>query len=141
MKFAVTKLAIRGLSCVAGVALTFLSLPAQGTNINVTITVDNSYALFYGTHTLATNFVGGDGNWPTRKPMPSIYRLASTSMWSLPRTSPPPRGSSDNFEISTWGTHSTVTIHNGRSRLPGCAIRICRILEHPTQEVQGIWTC
>lgn len=29
------------------------------------ITVDNSYALFYGTGTAATAFVGSDFNWPT----------------------------------------------------------------------------
>jgi hypothetical protein len=38
---------------------------ANATNIKVAITVDNSYALFYGTQTAATNFVGSDFDWPT----------------------------------------------------------------------------
>ena len=42
-----------------------ISLPAQATQIKVNITIDNSYALFYGTQTAATNFVGTDFNWPT----------------------------------------------------------------------------
>jgi len=37
--------------------------PAHAVNIEVDITVDNSYALFYGTETTATNFVGSDFNW------------------------------------------------------------------------------
>ena len=43
--------------------LAALSLPAQAAPIRVTITVDNSYALFYGSQTAATNFVGSDFNW------------------------------------------------------------------------------
>lgn len=35
----------------------------QGANIRVNLTVDNSYALFYGTATAATTFVGADFNW------------------------------------------------------------------------------
>lgn len=38
---------------------------AQASAIKVSITVDNSYALFYGSVTQATNFVGSDGNWPS----------------------------------------------------------------------------
>lgn len=37
----------------------------EAASITVNITVDNSYALFYGTETAATTFVGTDGNWPT----------------------------------------------------------------------------
>jgi hypothetical protein len=42
-----------------------LSAPALATNIQVSMTVDNSYALFFGTETAATNFVGSDFDWPT----------------------------------------------------------------------------
>lgn len=40
-------------------------LPVQAAPFNVSITVDNSYALFTGTLTAATNFVGSDGSWPS----------------------------------------------------------------------------
>lgn len=40
-------------------------IAADAANIQVSITVDNSYALFYGSAFAATNFVGTDGNWPT----------------------------------------------------------------------------
>ncbi|GAA4413660.1 PEP-CTERM sorting domain-containing protein [Quisquiliibacterium transsilvanicum] len=40
-------------------------LAAHAINVRVDMTVDNSYALFYGSATQATNFVGTDGNWPT----------------------------------------------------------------------------
>jgi hypothetical protein len=54
-RFAVLACAVLGL---AGV------VPgASATNIEVKITVDNSYALFFGTATQATNFVGADFNW------------------------------------------------------------------------------
>lgn len=46
-----------------GLLLAALSLPAQAINIEVNMTVDNSYALFYGTGTAATNFVGSDFDW------------------------------------------------------------------------------
>lgn len=45
------------LGCVA------LAAPAHAVNIQVDITVDNSYALFYGSETTATNFVGSDSSW------------------------------------------------------------------------------
>ena len=38
---------------------------AEATPIRVNITVDNSYALFTGTETAATTFVGSDFSWPT----------------------------------------------------------------------------
>ena len=38
---------------------------AQAAVIKVTLTVDNSYALFTGTNTAATTFVGTDPNWPS----------------------------------------------------------------------------
>lgn len=47
-----------------GLPLAALSPQAQAVNIKVSMTVDNSYALFYGTQTAATNFVGSDFNWP-----------------------------------------------------------------------------
>jgi hypothetical protein len=49
--------------CATGLFLAALSFPAQAINIEVKITVDNSYALFYGTQAAATNFVGSDFNW------------------------------------------------------------------------------
>ena len=45
--------------------LAALSLPAQAVNVRVNMTVDNSYALFTGTQTAATTYVGTDANWPT----------------------------------------------------------------------------
>jgi hypothetical protein len=39
-------------------------MAAQAINVRVNMTVDNSYALFYGTGTQATTFVGSDFNWP-----------------------------------------------------------------------------
>lgn len=53
------------LGCATGLLLSVMSSPAQAINIKVAITVDNSYALFYGTQTAATNFVGSDFDWPT----------------------------------------------------------------------------
>ncbi len=41
------------------------SVPALAVPIQVNITVDNSYALFVGTGTAATTFVGADFDWPT----------------------------------------------------------------------------
>lgn len=38
---------------------------ANAINVQVKMTVDNSYALFYGSETQATNFVGTNGDWPT----------------------------------------------------------------------------
>ena len=37
-----------------------LAHTAHASDIKVTMTVDNSYALFYGTATAATHFVGSD---------------------------------------------------------------------------------
>lgn len=49
------------------VAAGWLAAPiaAQADLIRVSITVDNSYALFLGTEFAATDFVGTDGDWPT----------------------------------------------------------------------------
>lgn len=52
-------------SLLAGAAILGASIQANAIPFSVDITVDNSYALFYGTQTTATNFVGSDGNWPT----------------------------------------------------------------------------
>jgi len=52
------------LASVLASLLTMVSVPAQATAIKVNMTVDNSYALFYGTHSAATTFVGADFNWP-----------------------------------------------------------------------------
>jgi len=41
------------------------AVPAAAVNIQVTMTVDNSYALFTGTLTSATTFVGSNFDWPT----------------------------------------------------------------------------
>ncbi len=51
--------------CAMSLPFALLSSPAQAVNIKVNITVDNSYALFYGTGTAATNFVGSDFSWPS----------------------------------------------------------------------------
>ena len=53
------------LSGAAALLLAVLSVPAQAINIKVTMTVDNSYAIFHGTETAATTFVGSDFWWPT----------------------------------------------------------------------------
>jgi hypothetical protein len=53
------------LSGASGLLLAVMSMPAQAINIKVTMTVDNSYAIFFGTETAATNFVGSDFDWPT----------------------------------------------------------------------------
>lgn len=45
--------------------LILASFPAQAAIIKVSITVDNSYALFYGTQSAATTFVGSNGDWTT----------------------------------------------------------------------------
>lgn len=57
------KKAFLALNCAAGLMLAGMSLSAHAINIKVSITVDNSYALFYGTQTAATTFVGSDFNW------------------------------------------------------------------------------
>ncbi len=41
------------------------SVPAQSAPFSVSITVDNSYALFSGTLSAATGFVGSDPDWPS----------------------------------------------------------------------------
>lgn len=51
------------LGCATGLLLAAMSLPAQAINTKVSMTVDNSYALFYGTQLAATNFVGSDLDW------------------------------------------------------------------------------
>ncbi len=61
----ISKPGFLALNCAAGLLLATMSLSAQAINIKVSMTVDNSYALFYGTQTAATNFVGSDFNWPT----------------------------------------------------------------------------
>jgi len=38
---------------------------ANASMITVSMTVDNSYALYTGTLDGATTFIGSDGNWPT----------------------------------------------------------------------------
>lgn len=49
----------------ASLVLGASAMQASAVPFNVDITVDNSYALFYGTETAATNFVGSDGTWET----------------------------------------------------------------------------
>jgi hypothetical protein len=48
----------------ASASIAVMSASARASDIRVTMTVDNSYALFYGTVDAATNFVGSDFNWP-----------------------------------------------------------------------------
>lgn len=50
---------------------------AQADAIRVSLTVDNSYALFIGSRTSATTFVGTDPNWPTVESY--NFNLASTA--------------------------------------------------------------
>jgi hypothetical protein len=52
-------------ACLLGSMVSATALPVQAVNVKASITVDNSYALYYGTGTTATNFVGNDFNWPT----------------------------------------------------------------------------
>ncbi|HCS64475.1 MAG TPA: hypothetical protein DIW64_10575 [Cellvibrio sp.] len=47
----------------SGLLFSGIALQANAIPFEVDITVDNSYALYYGTETQATNFVGSDGNW------------------------------------------------------------------------------
>lgn len=65
MSKTISKKSFPTLGYAMGLLLTAVSFTAQATNIKVSITVDNSYALFYGTQTAATNFVGSDFSWPT----------------------------------------------------------------------------
>lgn len=46
-----------------GLLFSGIALQASAIPFEVDITVDNSYALFTGTETAATNFVGSDDNW------------------------------------------------------------------------------
>ncbi len=55
----ITKLA----SAFAGLVLGASALNANAIPFEVDITVDNSYALYYGTETNATHFVGSDNSW------------------------------------------------------------------------------
>jgi hypothetical protein len=48
-----------------GALLLGAAVQANAIPFEVDITVDNSYALYVGTETLATSFVGSDGSWPT----------------------------------------------------------------------------
>ena len=49
----------------ASLVVSGLAIQANAIPFEVDITVDNSYALYYGTETQATNFVGSDGSWPS----------------------------------------------------------------------------
>lgn len=54
--------------CAVVLLLAMMCLPAQASPIipiKVNMTIDNSYALFYGTQFAATNFVGSDFDWTT----------------------------------------------------------------------------
>lgn len=53
----------KSLKWAAVAASVVLAGAAHAAAIKVSITVDNSYALFYGTQTAATNFVGSDFDW------------------------------------------------------------------------------
>lgn len=50
-------------SAFAGLVLGVSALQANAIPFEVDITVDNSYALYYGTASTATNFVGSNGDW------------------------------------------------------------------------------
>ena len=51
--------------CLLGGVVSATALPAEAVNVKAAITVDNSYALYYGTGTAATNYVGNDFTWGT----------------------------------------------------------------------------
>jgi len=51
--------------CLLGSVVSATALPAKAVNVKAAITVDNSYALYYGTGTAATNYVGNDFTWQT----------------------------------------------------------------------------
>lgn len=53
------------ISAVGGLLFSGVALQANAIPFEVDITVDNSYALYYGTETQATTFVGKDGDWTT----------------------------------------------------------------------------
>ena len=53
-----------GAACIAAASLMATGV-VQADAIKVSMTVDNSYALFVGNGNGATTFVGSDGNWPT----------------------------------------------------------------------------
>lgn len=59
-----TSLGIRAALCAGALGL-LASGAAQADAIKVSMTVDNSYALYTGDLTSATTFVGSDPNWPT----------------------------------------------------------------------------
>lgn len=50
-------------SLLGGLLFSGVALQANAIPFKVDITVDNQYALWYGTETAATTFVGSDGNW------------------------------------------------------------------------------
>lgn len=52
-------------SLLGGLLFSSVALQANAIPFEVNITVDNSYALFYGTETEATHFVGSDNDWNT----------------------------------------------------------------------------
>lgn len=52
-------------SILGGLLFSGVALQANAIPFEVDITVDNSYALYYGTETQATNFVGSNGDWTT----------------------------------------------------------------------------
>jgi hypothetical protein len=49
----------------AGAAILGASIQANAIPFSVDITVDNSYALYYGTQSNASTFVGSDRDWPS----------------------------------------------------------------------------
>jgi len=61
------KIALNGqsLGYAALIALAVLGPAAKADLIKINMTVDNSYALFLGTATSATTFIGSDFSWPT----------------------------------------------------------------------------
>lgn len=51
--------------CTLSTLLVTISTPAQAIPFEVNMTVDNSFALFYGVGTAATNFVDSNFHWTT----------------------------------------------------------------------------
>jgi len=50
---------------ILGFTIAVITASSHAASVRVTTTVDNSYALFYGTNSGATNFVGSDFSWPS----------------------------------------------------------------------------
>ena len=101
-------------ACLLGSVVSATALPAQAVNVKATITVDNSYALYYGTGTAATNHVGNDFDWPYAEvynfSLPSNNYLYLVTVSDLAVA----RASLVNLRTLIRVINSTVTTPNGK---------------------------